>query len=92
MADDVIDELEARLYAAAPDLGRKRILEIAKKMRHDMGGTDAGYIRKEPASGKACRVAESLAAGATLSEALEHAGLRARSGYARRFVMRWGFR
>jgi hypothetical protein len=90
MADDVIDKLIAQLYAAAPELGPDRIRAIAVKLRHDMGGRRE-YVRAEPAAGKAIALAESLAAGVSLREAIEHAGLRPGTGYARRFVMRWGF-
>jgi hypothetical protein len=88
MADDVIDKLIAQLYAAAPELGPDRIRAIAVKLRHDMGGRRE-YVRAEPSEGKASVSAQCLAAGASLHEALEAAGLRPGSGYARRFVMRW---
>ncbi len=92
MADDALDEIMGQLFRVAPELGAKRISEIATVLRRDVfGGRRMGYVRKEPAAGKAFVSAGRLAAGASLREAVEAAGFRWGTGSARRFVSRWGF-
>lgn len=74
--DELLEVLEARCPSASPAERR----EFERDIRQRWGG-DRVYIDKATAAGKAQRLGAALAAGASLREAIEKAGLSRRSGY-----------
>jgi hypothetical protein len=80
MAKDLLDELVEQLRKAAPDFPEARLHAAARKLRSDMQGAK-GWIRKEPAAGKAWRLGEQLAAGVPLAQAFEAVGVSQSYGY-----------
>lgn len=94
MAKDVIEDLVARLLAAAPDLPVERVTAIAVEIRRDWGG-GKHYVKKAPTLGKAFGLGTALAAGVPLSQAFAEVGVSARHGLrlaARRWRDRRGHR
>jgi hypothetical protein len=92
MADDIIHDFELMALEMKPKTPEDWRL-LTAKLRQKWGG-ERTYVCKDAQQGKALSLAEGLAAGLSLSEALAGIGINdgLRSGYARRFVARWGYR
>lgn len=77
MPDDIIDDVLRRMR---PLLPLDQWHRMAYELRQTWGGSEV-YIRKAPAEGKAHLIGGSLAAGLTLREAFEAAGVSRRHGF-----------
>jgi hypothetical protein len=77
MGDDIIKHFCRRMAPYAPPEELRRI-EI--ELRRQWGGAEV-YIKKSPAEGKVRALAGRLAAGATIREAFEAAGVAKSQGY-----------
>lgn len=87
---DLLDQIVAQLREAVPDYPAEKLLETARRIRQDLGGTEA-YIKKAPALGKALSLGQQLAAGVPLDQAFVRAGISRSYGYVL-LHRRWRFR
>jgi hypothetical protein len=84
MADDIIRSFVARLAAyTTPEEARRVEIEL----RQQWGGAEV-YVPKAPSLPKATRLGAGIAAGLSLLEAFEAAGVSRRHGY-RLLARRW---
>ena len=82
---DLLDNIMAQLAAAVPDYPQDKLEATARKIRRDLGGSEA-YIRKAPAEGKVAGLGSALAAGVPLAQAVSDLGVS--RGYAYKLVHR----
>lgn len=75
--DDIVDDLLRRLR---PHVTLDEWHRAAYEIRQRWGGAEV-YVKKAPAEGKARAIGGSLAAGLTLREAFEAAGVSRRHGF-----------
>ena len=87
MPDDIIRDALRRARALHPETPASEWMQIEAKLRQDWGGLRP-YIPKASASGKACLLANCLAAGISVSEAFSAIGVGRTTGY-RLLARRW---
>jgi hypothetical protein len=68
MPDDIVRDFMRRYRKRHPDLSVDQLRQFETECRQAWGGTRI-YVCKDPAEGKAFRLAQSLAAGRSLFEA-----------------------
>lgn len=78
---DVLDRLLQMVVAEVPELQGERRDRVEVNMRAELGGTEAGYIRKDPTRMRIARMSHALQHGLPLGEAIQAAGVRRRQGY-----------
>lgn len=87
---DILDDVMRLLSEQRPDLRPGDLVRVEQQARQIWGGSDV-YIAKRTAQGKVLRLADELAAGAPIGQAIRDAGLSRRTGYrllSRRWVVR----
>lgn len=78
---DILDKLISHLRTQMPELPHERLAFAEAMVRAEMGGCDGGYIARRPAMQRQVAIGQQLAAGATLSQAFQAAGVSRRHGY-----------
>lgn len=67
--------------AMAPGVPRDVWEQVQVSVRAEVGGTDGGYIRKDPAARRAHGLGQALRTGASVSQAMQMAGVPQSTAY-----------